>query len=87
MAVDLVNHKAVVVISGVELHFGFTSVAKAIEFIEENLPKDNKLIDNIASALGDGVDIGGSEYQILDIDSYADVYSVDEDDEDDDENE
>jgi hypothetical protein len=82
MAVNFETHKAVVIITEGELHFGFTSVAKAVEFIEEQLPKDNKLIDNIANALADGVDINGSEYQILDIDAYADVYSVDGDDDD-----
>lgn len=85
MAVDFKTHKAVVVIEGVELHLGFPSVAKAIEFIEFNLLKDNTLIDKIADSLGDGVEINNTVYQILDIESYIDVYSKDdEEDEEDD---
>jgi hypothetical protein len=84
-------HRAVVVIEFEEvvpnLELGFPTVAKAIEFLENQLNPNDKLIVNLTEALTDGLTIGRASYQILDIDSYLDIYTDDEgdDDEEDDE--
>lgn len=83
MAIDFKSHKAVVIITPDEFHFGFPHLYSAVGFIERQVPKD-KAFNVIAEALSSGgVNIEGKNYQIMDIIGYDEAYGDDasEDDE------
>jgi len=81
VSVNTEKHKVVVMIR--DFHCGFTSLSKAISFIEEQVNDDDysKTFAELAQAMsaGSNEDV---DLRIVDIDSYIDVYLDDEDDED-----
>lgn len=82
-AINTEVHNVVVIFEGVE--YGFTGLAAAVAFIEQQYAgvKDyTKVFNQIATALSDDKD---DHLQIFDVDSYSDLFLVedDEDNEDD----
>jgi hypothetical protein len=71
---------AAVVLFNEEVPFGFPSFGAATSFVEYQVGDNDIVATIIAEALDKGVVIGANKYQILDTNSYEDIYGEDEDD-------
>jgi hypothetical protein len=78
------KHSVAVLITGKELDMttGFTTVANAVMFIEEQLPEDFNSLGAIAEAFEeDGIEIGEFSYRIMDGQIYFEMNEDDDDSE------
>jgi hypothetical protein len=79
VAVNERMHKAVVVISNAQStqSFGFPHIYSAVAFIERQIEKPAFAFEKVQGAISDGgVEIEGSNYQILDTDTYLDLFTT-----------
>ena len=81
MAVNVDVHKVVVGFNGD--HFGFTTLSKAIAFIEEQFADQDysKVYAEIETAIGASVN-DSVDVNIMDIDTFVDYFVSDEDEDD-----
>ncbi|MGS2592220.1 hypothetical protein [Streptomyces hebeiensis] len=88
MAVDSRIHQAVVVIDS-KVYYGFSDIASAIGFIENQVVRpvvdSDKVFGLLSEVLSDGINVLGVNYEILDTDSFLDVYGADDEGVDEDE--
>lgn len=86
MAISQDLHKAIVIVTSskeempsIALNFGFKEIADAIYFVSEQVTEEVAKKDYIVEALDDGALIDDVKYQILDIESYLDLYEAEDD--------
>lgn len=82
MAVNANDHKSVVIIDDNKMAFGFPHIYSAVAFIERQIVDEDKALTLITEAIQDGVTIDSVKYQVMDVASYLDIFSDDEDEED-----
>jgi len=82
MAISMERHNAVIVIDGnYKSAIGCSSFSLAIKLIEDQVPTEEipNAIEDAMSA--SGVDIEGTNFKVMETESYLDVIESDEDDE------
>lgn len=80
------SHKFVIILTykGGSIHLGFDSLAQCVSLMEGQIEEKDpmRMFNYVQDALNEEAIVEGVTYNILDIDSYSDIYGEDSDEDD-----